>query len=193
MSSKTHEKTGDKPAEGATTGSPLQRALADAPKDAQQEGQKPENEAPRKLTEAELSALPEYVQDAARRQGGAVPMAAPKGGEGELGAAKQPLDEAYPELQPPVAPTEYRAAPTAPSARAQREKWGERPTADDVEGAGKVVRVRSVDPNSAGFYVGGVRVSRDTTEVAVDEVRARSDAHLAALLTDPRIELQLKK
>ena len=116
--------------------------------------------------------------------------AAPKGGEGTLGRA---VDSAYPELEPPVPAAEFRAAPTAPGARPERESWGDnRLTAADVETVGTVVEVRTKDPNSAGVYAGGVRVLPDAHDESVDLVRARSAEHLAQLLTDPRVEVRVK-
>lgn len=157
--------------------------------------QQAEDLVPPALTDEELKRLPQYVQDAAKRTG-SVPRSAPKGGEGAL----LPVDEAYArqdalsaesQRKPIPAAEEFRAAPTAPGARPERDKWsGKRPSFDDVAALGTVVRVRTVDPNSAGLYVGGVRVTPEAQDVEMDIVRLRSDAHVQALLGDPRIEVQ---
>lgn len=146
---------------------------------------------PPKLSDVELQLAPQYVKDAAARNGGAVVRAAPKGGEGSLGRA---VESAYPELEPPTAPAEYRAAPTAPGELPERDSWGDgaRLTLKDVAEAGSVVEVRTRDPRSAGVYAGGVRILPDASDVDVDLVRARSAEHLIQLLTDPRVEVRVK-
>jgi hypothetical protein len=146
---------------------------------------------PQKLTDAELAAAPQHVKDAAARAGGAVVRAAPKGGEGTL--ARALIDDAYPELQPPTPPPEYRAAPIAPGDRAEREDWGSaRPTLKEVEESDGLLEARTRDPRADGIYAGGVRIAPGGTEVDAALVRQRSQGHLAQLLSDPRIELRLK-
>jgi len=146
---------------------------------------------PQKLTEAELKAAPQHVKDAAARADGAVVRAAPKGGEGTL--ARALIDDAYPELQPPTPPPEFRAAPTAPGERPEREDWGSaRLTLKQVEESDGMLEARTRDPRADGIYSGGVRIAPDGTEVDAALVRQRSQGHLAQLLSDPRIELRLK-
>lgn len=147
-----------------------------------------ETQAP-KLSEEELAKLPEHVRDAAKRQGGGVPRAAPKGGEGTLDRA---FDPAHPELEPTPPPTEYRAAPVGPRDAAERPKYGDKPKNEDLA-VGTRVRVRTVDPNAAPIYVAGAYVPREGVELAVDDIRNRSEAHVVQLLADPRIEVELVK
>ncbi len=134
-----------------------------------------------------LEQAPQAVKDAADKMGGEVPMAAPKGGEG---VRVPPYESKVPELEPPPAPTEYRVAPAAPSELPERAGYGDKPKAEDLD-VGARLRVRTVDPAAAPVYSGGVYVTRDGVELAVAEVRGRSEAHLAQLLADPRIEVEL--
>ncbi len=147
---------------------------------------------PPALTDAELRDAPQHVKDAAAKDGGVV-RAAPKGGEGELGRA---VDAAYPELQPPTPPAEYRAAPTAPGELPEREKWGQGDdraivNPKDVAEPGSVVEVRTRDPRSSGVYAGGEHITAAARQVQVDVVRGRSADHLSQLLTDPRVEVRV--
>jgi hypothetical protein len=173
-----------------------QAAASEASQPAAAAGQKreakeaPEDLAAPKLSDAELAAAPQHVKDAAAKHGGGVPRAAPKGGEGTLNV---PADAAYPDLEPPPPPSEYRAAPTGPSDPPERPKFGEKPSLAQLADPGLRVRARTLDPRSGGLYSGGVRIGAEPVEIAVDEVRQRSAGHLAQLLSDPRIEVELVK
>lgn len=132
-----------------------------------------------------LETASQAVKDAAARSGGEVPMAAPKGGEGTNTIA---FEAPIPALEPPPSPVEYRVAPIAPE-QIERASLGTRPTLEALQSAERV-RVQTVDPRSAGIYVAGVWVGREPTEVNLAEVKARGPAHLAALQSDLRIEVE---
>lgn len=134
-----------------------------------------------------LQTAPAFVREQAERTGGEVPRAAPKAGEG---TNPDLTTTEHPELEPPVPPTEYRAAPPAPGTE-ERAKWsGGRPTIEDLEDA-DYVEVRTVDPASAGFFVAGIRVDRFGVRAPLLPIRKRGEAHLSMLATDPRVEVRI--
>lgn len=67
-----------------------------------------------------------------------------------------------------------------------------RPSLEELEQA-TYVRVRTVDPNSAGFYVAGELVTPESRLVAVDRIRERGKTHLRALATRDDIEVQISQ
>jgi len=117
---------------------------------------------------------------------GEAPRAAPKAGEG---ANVPPREVEHPELEPPVPPTEYRVAPTAPG-DFEREEFGDRPSLEEIEKA-QVIVVQTVDKNSGGVVVGGVVVTPRPQEVIVQTLLNRTRQHLLAIATDPRIQVKL--
>jgi hypothetical protein len=112
--------------------------------------------------------------------------AAPKGGEGSNPA---PAAAKFPELEPPPPPEEYRVAPVTPE-DIVREKFGERPNVEALRKAVHV-RARTLDPLSAGVYVANEFIDRLGRVIPISQVTLRGEAHLAALATDPRIEVEL--
>jgi hypothetical protein len=128
------------------------------------------------------------IEAASEQSGGEEPpRAAPKGGEGTNEPARQ---VEHPELEPPVPPTEYRVAPSAPGELEREEFEGTRPTFDEVKQAG-IVLAQTTDKKSAGVYVGGVFVTSTPVEVDVESVLARGASHLRALITDLRVQLKV--
>jgi hypothetical protein len=137
-----------------------------------------------------LKSAPQYVQDAAAQGDGSVPLAAPKGGEG-IRVTVSTASSVPTDLQPPPPPAEYRAAPSAPG---DGDTEARDKTSLGYEDATKATRlsVRTRDPQSAPIMVGGVYVTREGSVVEVSQVRARggrTDSHLHALLSDPRVEV----
>ena len=178
--------------EGAQQKAQKPSAKAESGADPNVQAQKPEDEKPAPLTDAERAAAPQHVLDAAERMGGSVPLGAPNNGD-ELGRVRA-VDGAYPDTAPVPAAGDYRAAPFAPGAqRPERQAWtGARPTLAELTEPGNVIEARTLDANSGGIYSGGARIGPDAQDIDIDLVRGRSDAHLAQLLADPRIELRHK-
>lgn len=176
MSKTESEKAAEQRAGATKTGPGAQAAPEDLRTDEQKEQDR----------RALINAPPE-VQAVAERLGGQVPRSAPKGGEGVNAIL---TDSPNPELEPPVPPQLYRHAPVAPGEE-ERERWGgTRPTAEELEKATEV-EVRTVDPKSAGFYVAGIKVERFAQRAPIAGVLRRGASHLAALASDPRIEVRI--
>ena len=53
----------------------------------------------------------------------------------------------------------------------------------------RIVRARTVDPNSGGVIVGGEFIGADARTVNLDTLRKRSPEHLERFLYDERIEI----
>lgn len=185
VSTKPRDETGTTPAAAAPSGDKPPSGRAREGKDTSLDGQTEEQlEAQRRA----LETAPAEIQAQADRLGGQVPRAAPKAGEGQNPDATK---SAFPELEPPVPPTEFRAAPVAPGEE-EREAWpaSDRPNLAALEAADEV-EVRTTDPKSAPFYVAGVRVDRFGVKAKLAPIIARGRSHVAMLAEDPRVEVRL--
>lgn len=181
----------DQPGAIARTADKLKNALTPAkdgePKDPAQAALERQKE----RDKADLEDAPEYVRQTAERLGGDAPRAAPKATDGVRTGGDSTATA--PELAPAPPPAEFRAAPTHPGDRAERESWPDAAVSlEDAEKDGQV-RVRTRDANSAGLHVGSVFVTATGGLVDVAQVRLRGAEHLRALLTDPRIQVTRKK
>lgn len=197
VSSKPKEETGTTPAAAAPSDPKSQRTGASssisstgASSGASTSTKTPQDDETPEQKEAQrlaLSTAPAEIKEQAERLGGQVPRAAPKGGEGVNPDATR---TEFPELQPPIPPTEFRAAPVAPGDE-EREKWsGARPTIKELEDA-DVVEVRTLDPKSAPFFVAGIRVDRFGVKANLAPIIARGKSHVAMLANDLRIEVRI--
>jgi hypothetical protein len=125
--------------------------------------------------------------DAVKQRLGEVPRSAPKAGEGANPIQTEP---AHPELEPPPAPVDLRVAPSAPGAVERPSLSGTRPTLKELQEA-RAVRAQTVDELSGGLYVAGEFITRTPREIPLAQVIARGPGHVAALASDPRIEVEL--
>lgn len=71
-----------------------------------------------------------------------------------------------------------------------RETWPERPTLDALKSAKRVL-IRTVDDRSVGIPVGGEIAFPEPSEVEVERVVKRGSSFLAALATNPHIEVKI--
>lgn len=122
------------------------------------------------------------------------PVEPPKDSEGrELNAGGKPVDESAPPLgdQDVTAPDPDRATPARPAA--EREEWGENPSAKALEGA-HLVEVRTRDPRLKRAYVAGVEVGREPRTISLDNLRALGKqglSRVASLATDSSVDVRI--